>query len=102
MASSNVGLPTILKSEDQGPSWGASAGRSWTPAATVSTKTETSTQAVPTHASQLRRPRVRTLAKMKPMMAATATKMAVQAPWLDNAFNPMDTPSMPESSAQQS
>jgi hypothetical protein len=49
---------------------------------------------------------------MKPMMAATATKMAVQAPWLDNAFNPMDTPSMPEperkiqsaskSSAQQS
>lgn len=35
------------------------------------------------------------LLSTKPMMAATATKMAVQAPWAETAFKPIDMPSMP-------
>lgn len=50
----------------------------------------------PTHASQVIRPRVWILQKMKPMIAATATKTAVQAPWTDSALRAIEMLSIPE------
>lgn len=49
---------------------------------------------IPTHASQVMRPRVRMLPNMNPMTAATATKTAVHVPWADTAFNAMEILSM--------
>lgn len=50
----------------------------------------------PTHASQVIRPRVRMLPRAKPMMADTATKMAVQAPWVEMAFRLIEIPRIPD------
>lgn len=50
----------------------------------------------PTQASQLILPRVRMLAKRKPTMAPTTTKMAVHVAWLETAFKPIETLSIPE------
>lgn len=36
------------------------------------------------------------LAKRKPTMAATTTKTAVHVAWLETAFRPMETLSIPE------
>jgi hypothetical protein len=49
----------------------------------------------PIHASQLMRDKVLMLESPKPKTAATATKTAVQAPWLDTALRPMERLSMP-------
>lgn len=57
---------------------------------------DTRTQIVPTHASQLIRPSVRTLAKARPIAAATATNTAVHVPCVDTALRPIDTPSIAE------
>ena len=51
---------------------------------------------VPAHASQDIRPRVWILPRQKPTMAATATKMAVQAPWDESAFRAVEIPKIPE------
>jgi hypothetical protein len=48
------------------------------------------------HASQIIRPRVRTLERTKPTIAARATKIAVQAPWLVIALSAMEMESIPE------
>lgn len=50
----------------------------------------------PTQASQLILPRVLILAKRKPTTAPTTTKTAVHVAWLETAFRPMETLSMPE------
>lgn len=50
----------------------------------------------PTQASQLILPRVLMLAKRNPTMAPTTTKMAVHVAWLETAFRPMETLSIPE------
>lgn len=57
---------------------------------------EPSTLAIPTHATQLIFPRVRTLAKVNPITAATATKTAVQAACTETALRPMERPRMPD------
>lgn len=44
----------------------------------------------PTHASQLMRPRVSMLEKMKPIMAAITTKTAVQREWVDKALKAIE------------
>ena len=36
------------------------------------------------------------LDRQNPMTAATATKIAVQVPWVETALRPIDMPSMPE------
>lgn len=48
-------------------------------------------QTRPAQASQLIRPNVRILAKIKPAIAATTMNIAVQVPWEETAFSPMDT-----------
>lgn len=53
-------------------------------------------QTIPIQASQEIRLSVRTLARVIPMAAATATKTAVHVPWFETALNPIDRPSMPE------
>lgn len=50
----------------------------------------------PTQASQLILPRVLMLANRNPTMAPTTTKMAVHVAWLETAFRPMETLSIPE------
>lgn len=50
----------------------------------------------PIHASQVMRPSVRILPQMNIIMAATATKTAVQAPWVEIAFRLIDIPRMAE------
>lgn len=50
----------------------------------------------PIQASQLMRPRVRMLPKMKPMAAATATNTAVHVACEEIALRPMEIPSMPD------
>lgn len=50
----------------------------------------------PIQASQVIRPRVRILLVRKPKMAATATNTAVQAPWVDTEFKPMEMLRRPE------
>lgn len=52
---------------------------------------EVMTQTKPSQASQLSLPSVRILANMNPVMAATATKTAVQVPWFDTALKPIET-----------
>jgi hypothetical protein len=54
----------------------------------------------PTHASQEILPNVRMLPVPNPMMAATATKMAVQAPCTDIAFSAVAMLDMPEAATQ--
>ncbi len=53
-------------------------------------------QIKPIQARKLSLPRVRMLPKTRPMMAETATKTAVHAPWVDTALSPMDRLSIPE------
>lgn len=48
----------------------------------------------PIHASQVIRPRVRILAQRNPTTAAMATNTAVQTPWVETAFSPMEMPSI--------
>lgn len=114
IASTKVGLPKSLKSDSQGPVCGAAAGRPPTPTATVKVKTldlqsglrmdakfleyslAEMMQMTPTQASQVIRPSVWILQKMKPMTAATATKTAVQAPWSESALRAMEMLSIPE------
>lgn len=114
IASTKVGLPKSLKSDSQGPVCGAAAGRPPTPTATVKVRTvkhysdwkvlvrrtkdslAEMMQMTPTHASQVIRPSVWMLQKMKPMTAATATKTAVQAPWSESALRAMEILSIPE------
>lgn len=50
----------------------------------------------PIHAIQVTRPSVRILQQMNVNMAETATKTAVQAPWVEIAFRLIDTPRMAE------
>lgn len=50
----------------------------------------------PTHASQVSLASVWMLARLNPIMAATATNTAVHVAWLDTALRPMEIPSMPE------
>lgn len=50
----------------------------------------------PIQASQEMRPSVWMLARPKAMMAATATKTAVQAPCDDRAFSAVEIPNIPE------
>ena len=54
------------------------------------------TQTTPTHAIHLIFPSVRMLARINEMMAATATNTAVQVPWDETAFSPIDVLSIPE------
>lgn len=54
----------------------------------------------PSHASQLSLLRVWMLARLKPAMAATATKTAVQVPCTESELRPMEMPSMPEPATQ--
>lgn len=51
---------------------------------------------VPAQANHEMRPRVWMLPRENPTMAATATKMAVQAPWLERAFRAVAIPRIPE------
>ena len=110
------GLATTLKSETQAVSvCGAEAGRSWTPTAMITMKTRracyetvgivrvdayggallaTMIHGRPIHASQVIRPRVRILAQRNPTTAAMATNTAVQTPWVETAFSPMEMPSI--------
>lgn len=53
-------------------------------------------QIAPTHASHEIRPKVRILEKMTVMIAAMATKMAVQIACMERAFRAMDTLSIAE------
>lgn len=53
-------------------------------------------QTIPIQASQEIRLSVRTLARVIPMAAATATKTAVHVAWFETALKPIDRPSMPE------
>ena len=57
---------------------------------------EMTMHASPIQASQLMRPRVRMLPKMKPQQAATATKTAVHVACDDTALRPMEIPSIPD------
>jgi hypothetical protein len=52
-------------------------------------------QVAPTQQSQDTLPSVWILLRRKPIIAATATKMAVQAPWVETAFRPIEMPSIP-------
>lgn len=89
-------LATILKSEMKGcPSFGAAAGRSWTPTATVSVKMAQRIPVKPTQAIQLILPSVWILAKQKPAMAATATKTAVQVPCVERELSAIEMPNIP-------
>lgn len=44
--------------------------------------------------------RVLTLATPNPIMAETATRVAVQVPWDETAFKPMETPSNPDAATK--
>ena len=50
----------------------------------------------PTQASQLIFESVRILPRIKAATAATATKIAVQAPWVETALRPMEILSIPD------
>lgn len=50
----------------------------------------------PSQASQLILPRVLMLAKRNPTMAPTTTNTAVHVAWLETAFKPIETLSIPE------
>lgn len=54
----------------------------------------------PTQAVHFIFPNVRILARPKEMIAATATKTAVQVPWDDIAFSPIEVLSRPEPEAK--
>lgn len=56
--------------------------------------------AKPIHASHVMRPRVWMLPQANPTRQATATKTAVQAPWDEREFRPMEMLSMPEPEQQ--
>jgi hypothetical protein len=55
---------------------------------------------MPIHASHEILPSVRMLPVANPMTAATATKMAVQAPCTDTALNAVDILDIPEAATQ--
>lgn len=97
MAVAKSGLAKIWRflSQEAG-GWGASAGRSWTPTETVSVMMEAMMKKMPTHPIHEILPRVRIEPRRKPAMAATATKTAVHAPWLETALRAVDTPTMAE------
>lgn len=50
----------------------------------------------PIHASQVILPSVRTLLNANPRIHATTENTAVQVPWVETAFRPMDMPRIPE------
>lgn len=50
----------------------------------------------PPHAITVTRLRVRIIARQNTPIAATATKIAVQAPWVEIAFRAIEMPSIPE------
>lgn len=55
---------------------------------------------MPIQASQVMRPSVWMLPNPKPITAATATKTAVHAPWVDTELKEIEMPSIPEAEQQ--
>ena len=80
----------IRKSLSKGPVWGAAAGRSATPTAMVTRKSETTKLSAPAQVIQATLSKVWIEAKRKTKMVATATKTAVQVPCKDMALKAME------------
>lgn len=96
MAAAKGGLATTWMSLSHGPLGGAAAGRSCTPTAMVSVKTDAMRNARPTQPNHVILFSVRKEPMKHPAMAATATKMAVQAPWTEMALSATEMDTMAE------